>query len=82
MSYFKENYNFSKVPGVCPRGSSIFGWGPNFFQGGGGGGVELLVPIKTNRTCHFSEGGGSGPTVTPRSAHAYHRIFSFRFQKQ
>ena len=25
MVYFKENYNFSKVPGVCERGSNIFG---------------------------------------------------------
>ena len=28
---------------------------------GGGGGVEMLICIETNRTCDFPLGGGVGP---------------------
>ena len=50
-------------------GSSIFQGGPTFSGGGGGGegglggGVQMLISIKTHITCDFSE--GSGPPVPP-----------------
>ena len=43
-------------------GSSIFqGGGPTFSRGGGG--VQMLISIKTHITCDFQE--GSGPPVPP-----------------
>ena len=43
-------------------GSSIFQGGPTFSRGGGGG-VQMLISIKTHITCDFPE--GSGPPVPP-----------------
>ena len=42
------------------RGGPTFSRGSNFFQGGGGRRVQLLIPIETHITCDFP-GGGSGP---------------------
>ena len=42
-------------------GSSIFQGGPTFSRGGGG--VQMLITIKTHITCDFPE--GSGPPVPP-----------------
>ena len=44
-------------------GVQYFSGGSNFFQGGGGGGVQMLISIKTHITCDFPE--GSGPPVPP-----------------
>ena len=43
------------------RGIQHFSGGSNFFQGGGG--VPMLISIKTHITCDFPE--GSGPPVPP-----------------
>ena len=43
MVYSKENYNFPKIQGG----------GPTFARGGG---VKLLIPMETYRTCHFPGG--------------------------
>ena len=45
------------------EGSSIFQGGPTFSRGWGGGGVQMLISIKTHITCDFPE--GSGPPVPP-----------------
>ena len=42
MVNFKEIYHFSRFH----RGSNIFEGRSNFFQGGGGGGVQLLIPYR------------------------------------
>ena len=46
------------------RGGGVqhFQGGPTFFQWGGGG-VQMLISIKTHKTCDFPE--GSGPPVPP-----------------
>ena len=43
------------------RGVQHFSGGFNFFQGGGG--VQMLISIKTHTTCDFPE--GSGPPCPP-----------------
>ena len=50
----KKTILFQGARGVQP----FPGDGSNFFQGGGGG-VQLLIPIEIHITCDFQ--GGSGP---------------------
>ena len=51
-----------------PEGVQHFTGGSNFFQGGGGGWVQMLISIETHITCNFP--GGSGPPIPPSgSAH-------------
>ena len=45
-------------------------WESNFFQGGGGG-VQMLISIKTHITCDFPE--GSGPPVPPLDPRMFHQ---------
>ena len=55
---FKPSTDFTVIQG---GGSSIFQGGPTFSRGGGG--VQMLISIKTHITCDFPE--GSGPPVPP-----------------
>ena len=58
MVNFKEKYHFS----------SWFRRVSKFFQGGGGGWSNCLLPIETQITCDFP--GGSGPPVpSPLDSH-------------
>ena len=52
MGSFQRNYNFPRLQ----SGSNIFQ------RGGGGGGVQLLIPDRTQMTSYFP-GSGFGPPV-------------------
>ena len=54
MVTFKENYHFPRFQ----RGPTFTRRGSKFFQRGGGGGgrVQLLIPIETYIACDFPGG--------------------------
>ena len=65
-------------PMVISKKTTIFKGlrgGPTFCRGGGvqlfpgGGGVQMLISIKTHITCDFPGGGGSGPPIPPLDRH-------------
>ena len=64
------------------RGGPTFQGGEgNFFHGGGGGGVQWVLPIVTHITCDFP-GWGGGPHIPPLDLHMrFHNLF-FLFQKE
>ena len=49
------------------EGGQHFPVGSNFFQRGGGGGIQMLISIETHITCDFP--GGSGPPFPPLDPH-------------
>ena len=49
--FFKPSTDFTVIHG----GPTFFRGGPTF-PGGGGGGVQMLISIKTHITCDFLEG--------------------------
>ena len=66
MVNFKENYHFSRFQG-----------GPTFSRGGGGGvGVQLLIPYRNPYILWFSRGGGPDPLFPPLDPHLYNNNLS------
>ena len=64
FSRFQMGYSIFQGVQLFPKG----GGGPTF--SGGGGGVQMLISIKTHRTCDFPR-WGSGPPVPPLDPHIY-----------
>ena len=61
--YYRKSYTFLRIQ----RKSNINQGGSNLFQGGGGGGVKMLISMETHITCDFQ--GGSGPPTSPLGPH-------------
>ena len=65
------------------RGGPTFSRGEgNFFHGGGGGGVQWVIPIETHITCDFPGGGGGGPHIPLWIRTCDFTTYFFLFQKE
>ena len=63
--YYTILFQGSRGGPTFSREVQHFPGGSNFFQGGGG--VKMVISIKTHITCHFP--GGSGPPFPPLDPH-------------